>query len=232
MFEKARMEAFSDGLFAVVLTIMVLDLKTSVEADGSWADITAPEVTNTFLAYVLSFAFGCLYWTNHTYVLHNAPHVTHAIMWTNSFVLFTLTLMPFCTRWMAQFPSATAPTCMYAILCTVTCASALLLQTLVVKQLPEGDAAGLALFQDKRGPIAGVLNIAAIPLALWSPWVARTALIIVFAMWVLPHNALEAAIKAHDESAGAATGSVNGHGHGDDAYAAIGMKPSPAAAHH
>jgi uncharacterized membrane protein len=228
MFEKARMEAFSDGLFAVVLTIMVLDLKTGVEANGSWADITAPEVTNTFLAYVLSFAFGCLYWTNHTYLLHIAPHVTHAIMWTNSFVLFTLTLMPFCTRWMAQFPSATSPTCMYAILCTVTGASTLLLQVLVVKQLPEGDSAGQALSQDKRGPISGVLNMVAIPLALWSPWVARAALILVLAMWALPHNALEAAITAHDESGAA---SVNGHRLGDDAYSAIGMKPSPAASH-
>ncbi len=106
----------------------------------------------------------------------------------------------------------------------------MLLQVLGVKQLPEGDAAGQALSQDKRGPISGVLNMAAIPLALWSPWVARAALIIVLAMWALPHSALEAAIAAHDESAGAA--SVNGHGHGDDAYAAIGMKPSPAGSHH
>jgi uncharacterized membrane protein len=182
---KARLEAFSDGVFAVIITIMVLELKAPHGAD--W-DAFRP-LLPAFLTYVLSYVFLGIYWNNHHHMMHATDRVNGASLWANLHLLFWLSLVPFVTGWMGDHHFGALPTAAYgAVLFMAGIAYVVLEGRLLNAGNPRlADAVG----HDNKGKISAVLYLAAIPLAFVHPWIADGIYAIVAMTWLVPDRRIE-----------------------------------------
>jgi uncharacterized membrane protein len=188
---KSRLEAFSDGVLAIIITIMVLELKVphaqSIEALLPLAPI--------FLSYVLSFVYLGIYWNNHHHMLHACHKVTGPILWANLHLLFWLSLIPFTTGWMGENHFAAAPSALYgAVLLMAAIAYWILQQLIIVSQGPDSFLKK-AIRNDWKGKLSPLLYLVAIPMAFWSQWISQGIYVFVAFIWLVPDRRIENAFK-------------------------------------
>ncbi len=182
-----RLEAFSDGVFAVIITIMVLNMKVP---DGT--TFTALQsVIPVFLSYVLSFVYIGIYWNNHHHLFHAAQHVNGGILWANLHLLFWLSLAPFATAWMGEDINASAPVALYgAVLLFAGGAYFILTKSLVHHHGKESTLA-VSIGRDRKGIASVIVYTAAIPMAFLRPWIACCCYVLVAVMWLYPDPRIE-----------------------------------------
>ncbi len=187
-----RMEAFSDGVLAIIITIMVLEL--DVPHGTTFRDL-AP-VLPTFLSYVLSFINVGIYWNNHHHLLHATRQVTGSILWANLHLLFWLSLLPFTTAWMGENHFEAVPTALYGvILLMAAIAYWILLRRILAHEGPESLLAR-AMGRDFKGNVSLVLYLAAIGLAFVNQWISDAIYVTVALMWLVPDSRIERRLKA------------------------------------
>lgn len=185
--EKERLSAFSDGVLAIIITIMVLELKAPHEPTLEALFGLAP----VFASYVLSFAYIAIYWNNHHHLLHTAPHVTGRILWANTHLLFWLSLVPFTTAWMAENHFAPTTVAVYgASLLAPAIAYTILTRSLLRAHGPTSTLAR-AVGSDVKGKASLALYSAAIAIALYEPRAALAIYVIVAIMWFAPDPRIE-----------------------------------------
>jgi uncharacterized membrane protein len=188
---KSRMEAFSDGVIAIIITIMVLELK--VPHDASFAALRP--VAPVFLSYVLSFIYLGIYWSNHHHLLQAVQNVSGGVLWANLHLLFWLSLVPFVTGWAGENHFAPLPTALYgSVLLLAAIAYFILTRALLSIHAPDSVLA-TALGADFKGKISIVIYLVAIPLAFVMSWMAWSLYICVAVMWLVPDRRIEKRIK-------------------------------------
>ena len=197
---KGRLEAFSDGVIAIIITIMVLEMRVPHGAAVSDLRPLFP----VFLSYVLSYLYIGIYWNNHHHMLHAAKRVTGSVLWANLHLLFWLSLMPFGTRWMGENHFAPIPTALYGI-DLLMCASAftLLQRAILAADGPESPLAR-AVGADRKGLASRLTYLVAIPVALWLPWLATCLFAFVALMWFIPDRRIERQLQTGGSSPGGA----------------------------
>jgi uncharacterized membrane protein len=193
---KGRVEAFSDGVIAILITIMVLELK--VPDVGTWAAIRP--MTSVFLTYVLSFVFLGIYWNNHHHLFQTVHRVTGAVLWANLHLLFWLSLVPFVTGWMGENNFEPLPTAIYgSVLLLSGIAYLILTKAIMAADGPESTLKK-AIGRDMKGNISAVLYAVAIPLAFVQHWVAEGIYVFVALMWLCPDPRIASALTDEDPS--------------------------------
>ena len=183
---KGRLEAFSDGVMAVIITIMVLELKTPHEPTLQALLANLP----VFLSYVLSFVYVGIYWNNHHHMLHAVQHVNGRVMWSNLFFLFWLSLFPFVTAWMGEHSFARVPTSVYGCVALLAAIAYYVLTTLIVREHGHDSALAAALGSDLKGKVSPVIYLVCIPAALANRWVAVGGYVLVALIWLIPDRRL------------------------------------------
>jgi TMEM175 potassium channel family protein len=198
---KARLEAFSDGVIAILITIMVLELR--VPHGAEWADLLP--IAPVFLSYVLSFVFLGIYWNNHHHMLQLTSRINGTILWANLHLLFWLSIVSFATGWMGENHFAKLPTAVYGcVLLASAIAYTILQQTIIAEQGP-GSRLKAAVGNDRKGKLSGLLYAAAIPLAFVHQGIAEAIYVFVALIWLVPDRRIENHIKQTTHvSAGAA----------------------------
>jgi uncharacterized membrane protein len=192
--EAGRVEAFSDGVIAVIITIMVLELKPPHGTDLSTLHTLLP----TFAAYVLSFIFVGIYWNNHHHLLRASIGVDGRAMWANLHLLFWLSLVPFTTSWMGEHPMDAVPTALYGFNLMMDAAAYTLLQNALLAVNGPGTAFAKAIAFDVKGKISLLLNFLAIGLAFVSPVISDLTFIAVAILWFVPDRRLEPVIAERE----------------------------------
>jgi uncharacterized membrane protein len=188
--KKERLLAFSDGVIAIIITIMVLELKVPHGAD--WAALT--RLIPVFLSYVLSFIYIAIYWNNHHHLMHTLTHVDGLILWANTHLLFWLSLIPFATGWMGENHFAPLPTAVYGASLLMPGLAYYLLQLVIMRKQGTNSPLAKALGSDIKGKISPVLCAAAIPLAFVNPWISCGLYALVALMWVIPDRRIAKAV--------------------------------------
>jgi uncharacterized membrane protein len=192
--EKNRLEAFSDGVIAIIITIMVLEMKVPQGHDLAALKPVFP----VFLSYVLSFIYVGIYWNNHHHLLYATKRVSGGVLWANLHLLFWLSLFPFATGWMGQNQLASTPTAAYGcVLLMAAIAYWILQRTILVQQGPKSLLAA-AIGRDWKGKLSPTLYAAAIPLAFVSPWIANGLFILVALIWLIPDRRIERLVGKHE----------------------------------
>ena len=190
---KTRLEAFSDGVIAILITIMVLELKTPEGHD--WAALRL--LSQKFCAYVLSFVFLGIYWNNHHHMFHVTQHVTGAILWANLHLLFWLSLVPFATAWMGETHVAPVPTAVYGcVLLLAGVAFTILARTIIASQGRHSPLKA-AVGGDTKGKLSVLMYATAIPLAFVNPRISAAIYTIVALMWLIPDRRIERRLHEH-----------------------------------
>jgi uncharacterized membrane protein len=188
---KDRLTAFSDGVIAIIITIMVLELKVPHGAD--WATLRG--VAPNFVAYVLSFVYLAIYWNNHHHLLHTVTRVDGLILWANSHLLFWLSLVPAATGWMGENFLAPLPTAVYGISLLTPAIAYNLLQRTIVHQQGEHSVLASALGRDVKGKISPLLYAAAVALAFVDAWLSIAIYALVAVMWLIPDRRIEKVLR-------------------------------------
>lgn len=189
---KARLEAFSDGVLAILITIMVLDLKVP---HGTDLDALRP-VLSTLLTYVLSFVYIGIYWNNHHHMLHTATSINGAILWANLHLLFWLSLIPFTTGWMGEHCFSPLPVAVYGGVLFCAGVAYLILQNTIIAEQGESSTLKAALGRDLKGKASAVLYATAIALSFAVPAAAGAIYVGVALMWLVPDRRIEGRLKA------------------------------------
>jgi uncharacterized membrane protein len=180
--EKNRLEAFSDGVLAIIITIMVLELKVP---HGS--DLTALKpLLPVFLTYLLSFIYVGIYWNNHHHLLKAAHKVTAGIMWANLHLLFWLSLFPFVTGWMGENHFTSAPTALYGAVMLLAAIAYYILQSVIVAAQGPGSRLAVSIGRDLKGKLSPVLYAIAIAASFFRPWIAGCIYVVVALLWLIP----------------------------------------------
>ncbi len=182
-----RLEAFSDGVLAIIITIMVLEMKVPHEAG---LEALRPLIP-VFLSYVLSFVFLGIYWNNHHHLLQAAEQVNGRILWANLHLLFWLSLIPFVTGWMGENHFATWPVALYGVVLLMAGIAYFILMLMLVSHHDNESALATALGRDYKGKISMVIHAVAIPLTFVSRWVAIALHVVVAIMWLIPDRRIE-----------------------------------------
>jgi TMEM175 potassium channel family protein len=188
---KERLEAFSDGVIAILITIMVLELRPPHAA--TWASL-AP-VWPSLLSYVLSFVYLGIYWNNHHHLLLATHRINGAVLWANLHLLFWLSLVPFATSWLGDSHGAPVPTAVYGVM--LLCAGiafTILLRSLIAADGP-GSTLSAAVGSDRKGNLSLILYAAAIPLAFVKPYLADTLFAAVALIWLIPDRRIETQLR-------------------------------------
>jgi len=188
---KGRLEAFSDGVIAILITIMVLELKVPHGAD--W-DSLRP-LTPVFLTYVLSFVYLGIYWNNHHHMLHAAERINGKVLWANLHLLFWLSLVPFVTGWMGENHFAPLPTAVYGGVLLLAGVAYTVLQTVLVAAQGPGSKLAAAVGNDAKGKLSMALYVFAIPLAFANQWIADGIYVFVALMWLVPDRRIESLLN-------------------------------------
>jgi uncharacterized membrane protein len=184
---KGRVEAFSDGVIAILITIMVLELK--VPHDGGWAALRP--LLPVFLSYVLSFVYLGIYWNNHHHMLHATRRINGKILWANLHLLFWLSLFPFVTAWVGEHPLVAAPTAAYGVVFLCAAVAYLVLQTVIIHDEGRDSPLARAVGRDRKGKISALLYALAIPAAyLWAP-LSYALYVGVALIWLIPDPRIE-----------------------------------------
>jgi TMEM175 potassium channel family protein len=182
-----RLEAFSDGVIAIIITIMVLEMKVP---HGSGLIDLAP-LLPVFLSYVLSFVYVGIYWNNHHHMLHACSAVTGAILWANLHLLFWLSLFPFATGWMGENHFTAVPTALYGLVLLMAAIAYLVLQQAIIRSQGQDSILKKAIGRDWKGKLSPVLYIVAIIAALSSPSIGQAVLVIAALIWLIPDRRIE-----------------------------------------
>lgn len=184
---KTRLEAFSDGVVAILITIMVLDIKvpggTSLAALGPVLPVLG--------GYALSFVYLGIYWNNHHHLFQIVKHVSGGVLWANLHLLFWLSLVPFTTSWMGWSHGAPVPTALYGVSLLMPALAWLILQGSLLRAQGPGSLLAKALGKDLKGKVSGALYVAAVPLALVRPWLADVIYVVVALIWLVPDRRIE-----------------------------------------
>jgi uncharacterized membrane protein len=189
--EKNRLEAFSDGVLAIIITIMVLELKVP---HGSQFAALRPLIP-VFSSYVLSFIYVGIYWNNHHHLFHATRRVSAGILWANLHLLFWLSLFPFATAWVGENHVSYAPTALYGFVLLLAGIAYYVLQTAIMAQQGPSSILASALGRDIKGKLSPVIYLAAIPLAFVNAWLANGLYALVALLWLVPDRRLERALK-------------------------------------
>jgi uncharacterized membrane protein len=189
---KTRMEAFSDGVIAIVISIMVLELEVPEGAD---LDAVRP-LLPVFLTYVLSFVYVGIYWNNHHHLLHAADRINGKILWANNHLLFWLSLTPFVTGWMGRNHSAAMPTAAYGVVMVCAALAYWILQSAIVAEHGPHSRLATALGSDGKAKLSIALYAASIPLAFVNQSISDAIFITVAAMWLVPDKRIERHLAA------------------------------------
>ena len=185
---KSRLEAFSDGVIAIIITIMVLEFK--VPHGSKWADLLP--LWPVFVSYVLSFVNVGIYWNNHHHLLHATKHVNASILWANMNLLFWLSLMPFTTAWMGENHFAAIPVALYALDLMLCAIGYTVLQAQIIKSQGADSLLHQAVGSDLKGKVSLGSYTISIPLALLGlPWLAGVLLAAVSLIWFIPDQRIE-----------------------------------------
>jgi uncharacterized membrane protein len=186
----SRMEAFSDGVIAIIITIMVLEQKVP---HGTDLASLVPMVPN-FLAYVLSFIYVGIYWNNHHHMLHATKQVTGAILWANLNLLFWLSMFPIVTEWAGENHTASVPTALYGMILLLAAVAYWLLQRQIIAAQGAQSLLRRAVGHDLKGKISPLLYALGIVLAFWATWLAQALFALVALMWLIPDRRIENAL--------------------------------------
>jgi uncharacterized membrane protein len=190
---KTRLEAFSDGVIAILITILVLELK--VPHGDDWTALRP--LIPVFLTYVLSFVFLGIYWNNHHHLLHAVERINGTVLWPNLHLLFWLSLVPFVTGWMGENHFAPVPTAAYGVVLLMAgIAFTILSRTLIALQ-PPGSRLATAVGDDAKGRLSLALYAAAIPLAFVNEWISDVIYVAVALLWLVPDRRIESTFSNH-----------------------------------
>jgi uncharacterized membrane protein len=193
---KGRLEAFSDGVIAILITIMVLELK--VPSGTNWAALRP--LLPVFLTYVLSFIYIGIYWNNHHHMLHTADRINGRILWANLHLLFWLSLVPFVTGWMGENHFAPLPTAVYGIVMLLAgIAYSILEREIIMEQGPESMLRA-AVGNDLKAKLSTLMYLAAIPLAFVNEWISDALYVSVALIWLVPDPRIESRLSAKDDA--------------------------------
>ena len=184
---KGRLEAFSDGVIAIIITIMVLEMKVP---NGGSVEALRP-LLPVFLSYVLSFVYVGIYWNNHHHMLHACTGVTGAMLWANLHLLFWLSLFPFAAGWMGQNQFAAAPTALYGVVLLMAAIAYLVLQHVIIRAQGPDSILKKAVGRDWKGKVSLALYLPGIALALRSPIAADILFVAVALLWLIPDRRIE-----------------------------------------
>jgi uncharacterized membrane protein len=189
---SSRLEAFSDGVIAILITIMVLELRAPV---GQGLPALRP-LAPVFLAYVLSFVYVGIYWNNHHHLLHTSPTVSGPMLWANLHLLFWLSLVPFATAWMGENQFAAAPSAVYGFVLLMAALAYLLLQQAIIAAQGPGSLLKRALGRDWKGRLSPLVYLTAIPLSYGSHWSAQALYWLSAMLWLVPDRRIERALRS------------------------------------
>ena len=188
---KNRLEAFSDGVLAIIITIMVLELKVP---HGDTPEALLP-LMPVLLGYVLSFIYVGIYWNNHHHMLFATKHVNGGILWANLHLLFWLSLLPFVTGWMGENHFAALPSALYGVVLLMSGLAYWILSQVIVASEGPDSLLARAVGKDRKGVLSLVLYAIAIPLAFVNPWIAQVFYVSVALMWLIPDRRIERLIS-------------------------------------
>lgn len=188
---KGRLEAFSDGVIAIIITIMVLELKVPNEAN--WAALRP--LVPVFLSYVLSFVYLGIYWNNHHHLLQAVRHVSGKVLWANLHLLFWLSLIPFVTGWTGENHFATLPVAFYGIVLLLAAIAYIILTRVLIACQGKDSALATALGRDVKGKVSVVIYAVAILLSFVNSWFALMLYVLVAMMWLVPDRRIEKALN-------------------------------------
>jgi len=192
---KGRLEAFSDGVIAIIITIMVLELKVP---RGQTVDVLLPLIP-VLLSYVLSFVYLGIYWNNHHHMLHASHKVTGAILWANLHLLFWLSLVPFITGWMGSNHFAPVPAALYGVVMLMAAIAYYILQQMIIASQGPNSVLKKAIGRDWKGKVSPGLYAIAIPAAFLSSWVSLGLYVGVALIWLVPDRRIEHVLAASAE---------------------------------
>jgi uncharacterized membrane protein len=184
---KSRLEAFSDGVLAIIITIMVLELKVPHGSEISALQPLLP----VFLSYILSFIYVGIYWNNHHHLLHTIKKVSGGIMWANLHLLFWLSLFPFVTGWMGENNFALFPSAVYGFVLLMAAIAFYILQLAILKLEGKGSLLAKAIGNDFKGKISPILYLVAIFSVLINPLIAQLIYVLVALIWIIPDKRIE-----------------------------------------
>ncbi len=185
--EKNRLEAFSDGVIAIIITIMVLELKTPEGPDLAALKPRLP----VFFSYILSFVYVGIYWNNHHHMLQSTRHVNGAILWANLHLLFWLSLFPFATAWVGEYRFTPMPTATYGVILLLAAIAYVILQRCIIKNQGSHSVLASAVGSDWKGKLSVVFYCSAILLAFAYPRVSNGIFVLVAAIWFIPDRRIE-----------------------------------------
>ena len=192
---KSRLEAFSDGVIAILITIMVLDLKVP---EGAQLGSLLP-LLPVLLNYALSFVYLGIYWNNHHHMFHASERVTGAILWANLHLLFWLSLIPFTTAWMSENHRESAPSALYGADLLLAAIAYFILERLIIASQGRGSLLQRAVGRDWKGKLSPLLYFAGIIAALWSPPLSQGIYVLVALMWLVPDRRIESLLSNAQE---------------------------------
>jgi uncharacterized membrane protein len=187
---KGRLEAFSDGVIAIIITIMVLELKVP---HGAGLDVLRPLIP-VFISYVLSFVFIGIYWNNHHHMLHAVGKVNGRILWANLHLLFWLSLVPFVTGWMGENHFAALPVALYGVVLLMAGVAYFVLARALAAHHGKDSKLAVALGKDTKGKASVAIYAAAVPLSFVNPWIAFAMYVLVAIIWFIPDRRIERVI--------------------------------------
>jgi len=199
--EKNRVEAFSDGVIAIIITIMVLELKVPPHPAGQAphpAELSELKpLLPVLTAYVLSFIYVGIYWNNHHHMFHSTRRVTGGILWANLHLLFWLSLFPFTTAWVGANHHSSAPTAVYGLVLLMAAMAYSILQSAIIRQQGRDSLLAKAVGRDWKGKLSPLCYLAAILLAFVSPWISNSLFIFVAILWLVPDRRIERVLTEH-----------------------------------
>jgi len=184
---KNRMEAFFDGVVAIIITIMVLEMKVP---HGDSIETLSPLIP-VLLSYVLSFLYLGIYWNNHHHMMHACQNATGSMLWANLHLLFWLSLIPFTTGWMGENHFATLPVAAYGVVLLLAAIAYWVLQQRIIASQGKDSVLKVAVGNDLKGKLSPVLYVVAIVFAFLSPWISMAIYVFVALMWVVPDRRIE-----------------------------------------
>lgn len=188
---KSRLETFTDGVIAVIITVMVLEMRVP---NGTTFAALRTDVP-FFLSYALSFVYIAIYWNNHHHLLQATEHITGVTLWANMHLLFWLALAPFATAWMGQDADAPAPVELYGTVLLFSGIAYYLLSKNLVRQHGKSSTLAISIGRDRKGVASIVIYAIAIPLALVHPWISYSCYVLVAIIWLIPDPRIEKTLR-------------------------------------
>jgi uncharacterized membrane protein len=189
---RNRLEAFSDGVIAIIITIMVLELKVPHGTDWQALKPLVP----VFLSYAMSFVYLAIYWNNHHHMFHMTTRINGKILWANLHLLFWLSLVPFVTSWMGENHFAALPTALYGVILVLAALAYLLLQRTIIADQGAESKLAAAIGRDIKGKLSLILYVLAVPLAFVHQSVSHAVYVLVALMWLIPDRRIESILES------------------------------------